>query len=66
MPKIIIKIGVHSYNLLRKIAKGDEVKKGSGNIDGCYYISIEKELYDQLIRLNADFNKAIFYNSSSN
>jgi hypothetical protein len=61
MAKIIIKISERSYNLLKLNAKGGEFSKESKFKDGCYYISIDKRLYDSLKKIDVDLDKAIFY-----
>jgi hypothetical protein len=58
---IIIRISTRSYNLLKNSAKGGNFKKESKQKDGYYYISIDKEVYTALSKIDDDIDKAIFY-----
>ena len=49
-----------AYNLLKRFAKGGGFRKELKNRDGHYYISIDKEVFDELRKLDDDLNKAIF------
>jgi hypothetical protein len=59
--KIIIKINERSYNLLKTLAKGGRFNRESKEKDGYYYVSIDKEVYDKLMKINDDLDKAIFF-----
>ena len=61
MSDIIIRITTRLYNLIKKSAKGDNFKKESKQKDGYYYISIDKEVYKALLKIDDDLDKAIFY-----
>ena len=60
--EIIIKISKRSYKLLKDLAKGGSFKSESKNKDGFYFLSIDKEVYDQLMKIDRhDLDKAIFF-----
>lgn len=61
MSDIIIRINTRSYNLLKNSAKGGSFKKESKQQDGYYYVSIDKEVYKALSKIDDDLDKAIFY-----
>jgi len=58
---IIIKINKRSYDLIKNTAKGGNFKKESKQKDGYYYISIDKEVYKALLKIDDDLDKAIFF-----
>ena len=57
----IIKINEKSYSMLKEMAKWGESKKAARNKGGYYYITVDKDIYDNLRNIADDMSKAIFY-----
>lgn len=52
---------VYIMDFVRTSARGGNFKKESKQKDGYYYISIDKEVYKALSKIDDDIDKAIFY-----